>query len=137
MNTTNTRYVFHLVVTPEGREQDAEDAVDALSRKHALRVDGEPPRYTIELDAALCRSLESGCVEDPLQALLVDLAYDGTVKNLSVAWHTAEGSPPGPAATRLEIGDFIASSRDRGLEEAIWYRLHAPAGYRCRPRSFV
>jgi hypothetical protein len=136
LNTTSPHYVFHLIVTPDGREQDAEEVVDALSRKHGLRVDGEPPRYRIELDAKTCRALESGSLEDPLQTLLVDLAYDGAVKNLTIGWHTVDAQPPGTTSTRLEIGDFIASSRDRGLEEGIWYRLHAPAGYRCRPRSF-
>jgi hypothetical protein len=60
-------YVFDLVVMPEGRTQDIEDVVDALSRTARRR------------DA---------------------------VKNLSVAWHAADAPAP------------------------------APAGYRCRPRSF-
>ena len=124
-------------MTPEGREQDAEEVVDALSRKHGLRVDGVQPRYSIDLDEALCRGLESGSLDDPLQTLLVDLAYDGAVKNLAVGWHTADAELPATSPRRLEIGDFIAASRDRALEDGLWYRLHAPAGYRCRPKGFA
>ena len=122
-------------MTPEGRESDTDAVVDALSRKHGLRMDGDAPRYTVELEPALCESLLAGSLADPLQSLLVDLAYDGAVRNLTVTWRTPDAPPPLAQSTRLEIGDFIAKSRDRGLEENIWYRLHAPAGYRCRPRS--
>ena len=104
-------------MTPEGREQDAEEVVDALSRKHGLRVDGVQPRYSIDLDEALCRGLESGSLDDPL--------------------HTADAELPATSPRRLEIGDFIAASRDHALEDGLWYRLHAPAGYRCRPKGFA
>jgi hypothetical protein len=120
-------------VTPERREQDAEDVVDAVSRQPGLPIDGEQPRYRLELDDLLCRVLESGSLDDPLQTLLVDLVYDGAVKNLTIGWHTPDAPLPAAPPKRYEIGDFIAASRDRGLEDGLWYRIHAPAGYRCRP----
>ena len=124
-------------MTPEGREQDVEDVVDALSRKHGLRVDGEQPRYHIELDDAACRALEAGGLEDPLRALLVDLAYDGAVRNLALGWHPPAGEFSATSPGRLEIGDFLALARENGLAAGRWYRVHAPAGYRCRPRGFA
>jgi hypothetical protein len=124
-------------VTPEGREQDVEDVVDALSRKHGLRVDGEQPRYQIELDEADSGALKQGGMDDPLRALLVDLVYDGSVRNLAFGWHRADGALAGAAPGRLEIGDFLALGREKRLAAGQWYRVHAPAGYRCRPRGFA
>lgn len=124
-------------MTPEGREQDAEDVVEALSRKHGLRVDGEQPRYSIELDEPQSQALGSGSLEDPLQALLVDLVYDGAVRNLAVGWHSAAAPLLATPSRRLEIGDFLALGRAKGLAAGQWYRIHAPAGYRCRPRGFA
>jgi hypothetical protein len=124
-------------VTPEGREQDAEDVVDALSRKHGLRVDGEQPHYRMELDGSLGRALAGGSLEDPLQTLLVDLVYDGAIRNLAIRWHAADASLPATPPERLEIGDFLDLGRRKGLAAGRWYRIHAPAGYRCRPKGFA
>jgi hypothetical protein len=124
-------------VTPEGREQDVEDVVDALSRKHGLRVDGEQPRYHIELDEAASRVVGAGGFDDPLRALLVDLVYDGAVRNLALGWQTPDGDLAATAPERFEVGDFLARARENGLTAGRWYRVHAPAGYRCRPRGFA
>jgi hypothetical protein len=126
-------YRIELLVAHEGREQDAEDSIDALSRKHGLRLDGDHPRYQLDAGSALSLGLDGGSVVDPLRALLVDLVHDGAIRNLALLWHVTPEAPTDAAVTRLEIGDFIARSKDRSLDAGVWYRLHAPAGYRCRP----
>lgn len=126
---------LQLVVTHATRATDAEEAVAEQVRRQGYRLTGDHPRYRLHLDAAGSQVLAGGRLPESLGALLTDLAHEPALRSLGVAWQVGPAEPDRQAVEQLQVGDFIALAREGQLKAGVWYRLHAPAGYRCRPRG--
>lgn len=124
---------LQLLITPERREQDAEADVAVIAAKHGHELQGDYPRYLLTLASGPVGPAAVGSLPEAVLALLVDLSYAATIRNVAVASLCDDSMPDGAPLQRLQIDDFLAASRSGGLVPAVWYRVHAPAGYRCRP----
>lgn len=114
-------------MTAAGREIDAEDAVEQISARHGVAIAGDYPRYGARPHA---QGTEHG--SPWLDAWLTDLIYAQAIRSIALCFDAA-GEPAASDVTSLRIDEFLALHRGAGLAPRQWYRVHAPAGYSCRP----
>ena len=126
-----------LVITPATRAVDAEAAVQAQASHHGFALTGDHPRYVLQVDAQTLAEVRDGRLSAPLGALLTDLAHHPHVRSVGFACQGGEKAPDAARAERLQIGEFLVQARRGGLRSDVWYLLHAPAGFRCRPGTFA
>ena len=70
---------------------------------------------------------------EPAADMPADLVYAPPIRSVALSIGEQDGAASGQV-TVMRIDEFLALSRCTGIVNGRWYRVHAPAGYSCRPR---